>query len=85
MFAREHKFLALIENCDTGCDEAIIALCRQLCNLKRGVESIAGMNLFQEFARQFGEGNELLADVVRKQSCSRRSESEDLQTMHNRS
>lgn len=66
MFTGEYKFIALIEDGDPRCDKAIRPLRGKLDNLQRGIEGVAGVNFFQEFAGKLSESNEHFADVVGK-------------------
>jgi hypothetical protein len=44
VFPQQHKFLALIEDCDFGGDNSVRSLFREIDNLKGRVQSVSGMH-----------------------------------------
>ena len=56
----------------------------QIDDLQLRVERVAGVDLGEEFARDAGEGDEDVADVLREQGRSGRRECQHLQTVNDR-
>ena len=80
----ENDLALLIEDGDSGGDEAILPFPRKIDDLQCGVESISSMNLFEKFARQFSKGNKDFADVMWKECRARSSKSKYLKPMNHR-
>jgi hypothetical protein len=81
VLSEQDEFAPLIVDGHLGCDETRVALGCEVDDLKRRIQRVPRMYLFKELARQFGEGNEDLSDVMRKKGCAWSGESQDLQTM----
>ena len=56
MLSGENDLASLIEDGNSGSDDAILSFPRKIDDLQCGVESIACMNLFEKFARACGAG-----------------------------
>ena len=84
MLSGENHLASLIEDGDSGGDDAILSFPRKIDDLQCGVESISSMNLFEKFAREFSKGDEGLADVVWKECRARSSKSKYLKPMNHR-
>ena len=84
MLAGEHQLAVLVVDGCPGGHLAGVAMRGQIDDLQLRVERVAGVDLGEEFARDAGEGDEDVADVLREQSRSGRRERQHLQAMNDR-
>ena len=85
MLTVEHQLTALVVDRCPGRHLAGGAVRAQIDNLQLRVERVACVDLGEEFARDAGEGDEDVADVLREQGRSGRRECQHLQAMNDRS
>src|SRR5580692_2363702 len=84
MLTIEHEFAFLIMHRRAHDDDAGGLLLHKLGDFERGIERIAGENAFEEFRAHLDEADEALAHDMRKQSCARSREAQNLQAMRER-
>jgi hypothetical protein len=85
VLAIEHEFTSLVMHRRPRGYDARVSLRCQLSDFELGIKRVPRMHFFQEPARGARKTKKHVADVLRKESCTRSSECENLQSMHQRS
>lgn len=84
MLAVEHQLAVLVVDRCPGRHLTGVAVRGQIGDLQLRVERVAGVDLGEEFARDTGEGDEDVADVLREQGRPGRRECQHLQAVNDR-